>query len=44
MIDVKLFKKPKRNGDGVSTAGGSSSYYQSSTDKVAYSERSGVAD
>ena len=44
MIDVKLFKKPKRNGDGVSTAGSSSSYYQSSTDKVAYSERSGVAD
>lgn len=44
MIDVKVFKKPKRNGDGVSTAGGSSSYYQSSTDKVAYSERSGVAD
>lgn len=45
MINVKLFKKPKKNGDGTSVAGGSSSYYQTSTGgNAAYSDRSGVAD
>ena len=45
MIDVKLFKKPKRNADNQSVAGGgSSSYYQSTTDKVAYADKSGTAD
>lgn len=45
MINVKLFKKPKKNSDGTSVAGGSSSYYQTSTGgNAAYSDRSGVAD
>ena len=45
MINVKLLKKPKKNGDGTSVAGGSSSYYQTSTGgNAAYSDRSGVAD
>ena len=45
MIRVKHFRKPKKNGgNSQNVAGGSSSYYQSSTDRVSYAERAGNAD
>lgn len=46
MIDVKLFKKPKKNGGtGAGSGGSSSSYYQTSTaDRATYADRAGNAD